>query len=56
MDNLERKNHPSMRFPKVALAIEVYDAIAEWYPRCSSAIDPENLPFDSASVSPTHGK
>jgi hypothetical protein len=56
MDNGEEKNHLSVRFPKVPLAIEVYDAIAEWYPRCSRAVDPGNLPFDSSSTSPIHGK
>ena len=56
MDILERKNHLSVRFPKIPLAIKVYDAIPECYPRCSRAVDPGNLPFNSLSASPTHGK
>ena len=56
MNNLERKNHLLIRFPKVPLAIKVYNAIAEWYPRYYCAVDPGNLSFDSSSASPTHGK
>jgi hypothetical protein len=56
MDTLEKKNHFSAGYPKGSLAIEIYDAIAECCPRCSRAIDLENLPFDSSSISPTNDK
>jgi hypothetical protein len=39
MDTLERKNYYSTGYPKGSLAIEIYDAIAEWCPRCSRAVD-----------------
>ena len=29
MENLERRNHLTVRFPKLPLAIEDYDAIVE---------------------------
>ena len=29
MDTLERKNHHTISFPKVSLAIEVHDVVAE---------------------------
>ena len=56
MDNLEKKNHLSMRFPTVPLVIKVYDAKAKWEPRCFYAVDLENLSFNSSFVSPTHSK
>lgn len=50
------KNYPHVKLSKFPLAIKIYDLIVEWYPKCSCAVGPKNLPFNNSSVLPSDGK